>query len=233
MWLNFPAANSGHLTVAKDTFGKSYLTTGTSGLLTDSSDDEREWAHGYLYSDGSLVVTKTGSADSSKEVAASGTLCTNACYNGIGAMPWHGLRDTITSVTYASDMADVSGLCMDYWFYNVKSAGIAWSGWSNVHPVSWEFFLNGSLYLTTLDLRGLDASTILRWSYALSGMSALTTIYVDSDWTLPGSFTSKSSTFYSDKNLVGGNGTAFDSSKTSAEYAVIDTDDTPGYLTAG
>ena len=33
-------------------------------------------------------------------------------------------------------------------------------------------------------------------------------------------------------NLVGGNGTKYDEANNSAEYARIDTPDTPGYLTA-
>lgn len=66
-------------------------------------------------------------------------------------------------------------------------------------------------------------------------MDALTTIKVDSTWELPSGLSSvnKASCFYGDKSLVGGNGTAYDSSKTSADMAVIDTANTPGYLTAG
>lgn len=47
----------------------------------------------------------------------------------------------------------MAGLSMDYWFYNVKSRAIAWHGWEPAHPVSWEFFLHGSLNLAMLDLR--------------------------------------------------------------------------------
>ena len=43
----------------------------------------------------------------------------------------------------------------------------------------------------------------------------------------------KVSCLYGTTKLVGGNRTAFDGSKVSADYAVIDTADTPGYLTAG
>lgn len=133
----------------------------------------------------------------------------------------------------ASDTADVSELSMGYWFYNSKSSAIAFDGWLNVHPVSIEYLLNGSVNLQTLDLRGLDPSTILRWNYAFSGMSSLTTILASSSWTLPTAFTTKSNTFYADSKLVGGNGTIFSSSKTSADYAVIDKDGQVGYLTAG
>lgn len=115
----------------------------------------------------------------------------------------------------------------------MKSKAIAWSGWENVRPVSWEFFLNGSLNLVTLDLRGLDASGFVWWSYAFGGMSALTTIYVDAGWALPTTFASRSNAFYGDKLLVGGNGTVYDGSKTSVDMAVIDRPGQAGYLTAG
>lgn len=228
-----PKLVGGHLTVAKDTFGKSYLKTGSGGLLADPADDERTWVWGHLYEDGGLVVTTSGTAEGGREALASGTLCANARYGGLGSMPWHGQRDSISSVTFAADLAGVSGLCMDYWLYNTRATAIAFSGWGNVHPVSWEFFLNGSLNLATLDLRGLDPSTILRWANALAGMTALATILVDATWALPSSLASKTGTFSGDTALVGGNGTAFDSKSAGADMAVIDAEGTPGYLTAG
>lgn len=223
----------GHLTVATDTAGKSALTTGANGLLACSADDERSWAFAYLYSDGSLVVNRSGMLDGDRTIAASGTLCTNARYKALGSMPWHGLRDTITSVTFSSDLASVKGLSMDYWFYNTKSSAIAFDGWSNVHPVSIEFLFNGSVNLETLDLCGLDPSTILRWNYAFSGMSSLRKILASPSWALPKALTTKSNTFYADSKLVGGNGTAHSVSNTSADYAVIDGAGHAGYLTAG
>lgn len=223
----------GHLTVATDTAGKSAFTTGANGLLACSADDERSWAFAYLYSDGSPVVKRSGMLDGDRIIAASGMLCTNARYKALGSMPWHGLRDTITSVTFASDLASVKGLSMDYWFYNTKSPAIAFDGWSNVHPVSIEFLFNGSVNLETLDLCGLDPSTILRWNYAFSGMSSLRKILATPSWALPKALTTKSNTFYADSKLVSGNGTAYSVSNTSADYAVIDGAGHAGYLTAG
>lgn len=89
----------------------------TEGYAKESDrpwHDARGWASGWLYDDGSLVVTKGGAADGSKTLAAGGTLCTNARYKALGGLPWHGLRDTITSVTFAADMAGVADLSMDY-----------------------------------------------------------------------------------------------------------------------
>lgn len=62
-------------------------------------------------------------------------------------------------------------------------------------------------------------------------MSALTTIYADARWELLSSMSNKSSTFYGDKNVMGGNGTAWSSSKTSEDMAMIDKERQEGYLT--
>ena len=71
---------------------------------------------------------------------------------------------------------------------------------------------------------------------------ACTTILVGKNWTAekvpnvedphPGSNTSPNyGTFSGCTSLVGGAGTAYDSSKTVALYARVDSQDTPGYLT--
>lgn len=65
-------------------------------------------------------------------------------------------------------------------------------------------------------------------------MGALTAIKMDAAWELPSGLSSGAGNqrSYGSKNLVGGNGTALDSSKVSAGMTVIDTTGTPGYLTA-
>lgn len=224
----------GHLDVAKDPgSSKAGFSTGAGGYLVDPADDARRWASGWLYSDGSLVVTRDGAADGSKALAAGGTLCANARHNALGSMPWHGLRDTIASVTFAPDMAGVEALCMDYWFYNCKAASISFSGWGNLMVASMEFCFNGCLNLRELDLRGLVPSGCGRWTNAFAAMSSLTTIYVSDGWALPATLDSKSQTFYGDRLLVGGNGTAYDDKRAGADMAVIDKPGQVGYLTAG
>lgn len=74
-----------------------------------------------------------------------------------------------------------------------------------------------------LDLTGLDPSSLTDLFYCFSTCSALTTIYVDAGWELP-SGASSYGCFYNCKALVGENGTAWDSSKTSATYMRIDRD---------
>lgn len=146
-------------------------------------------------------------------------------------MPWHDQRDKLEVVLFYADTSDVD-LCMDYWFYNTKSQKLEFANGS-VSPVSIGFLLNGSVNMERVVLHGMDPSRIRRWSFAFSGMPALKKIVVDSSWELPQTMETKSNTFYGDTSLVGGNGTAFSSSKTSADYAVIDKDGQEGYLTAG
>lgn len=224
----------GHLDAAKEPgSSKAGFSTGAGGYLVDPADDARRWAKGWLYSDGSLVVTRDGAADGSKELAAGGTFCANARYNGLGSMPWHGLRDTVTSVTFAPDMYGVEALCTDYWFYNCKAEAISFSGWDNLMVASMEFCFNGCVNLRELDLRGLVPSGCRRWTNVFAAMSSLTTIYVSDGWALPATLSSKYQTFYGDKLLVGGNGTAYDDKRAGADMAVIDRDGQAGYLTAG
>jgi hypothetical protein len=223
----------GHLAVSKDTSGKTGFSTGATGFFADPADDERVWVRSWLHADGSLLVTRTGAADAGKTVAASGTLCANARYNALGSMPWHELRATIRSVRFAADMAEVAAVCMDYWFYGCAAEAIAFAGWSNLAVTSMEFCFSGCTNLMTLDLRGLSPAQCKRWAYAFAGMGALTAILVSAGWALPSPLTSITGTFYGDKLLMGGNGTAYNESKTTASMAVVDAADKAGYLTAG
>ena len=86
--------------------------------------------------------------------------------------------------------------------------------------------------LTSLDFRGFDPSHLTRLYYTFGGCSSLVTIYADSTWALPSSGITGSSCFYNCNALVGGNGTAYSSSKTSYTYMRIDAANSAGYLTA-
>ena len=57
----------------------------------------------------------------------------------------------------------------------------------------------------------------------------LTTIYVSSKWSI--SNLPSETVFTNNVNLVGGNGTVFDSTKLTTEYAQVDTNEIVGYLT--
>lgn len=236
----------GHLTVAQNTSSRSLLHNGTGGLTTNPSDDQRKWVYFYVYpvygSDGTLsdyeaIVDATGETDFGL-ISSRGTwmrVVGNTEYKTYLSMPWADIRSSICSFTFYENMDSFTGLSMAYWFSECKHEGFFVSGWEHAHPTSIYLLFQNCSGVTTLDLRGFDPSTITKWGYAFANMSSLTTIKVDSTWELPSGLSSsaKNQCFYGSKNLVGGNGTAFDSSKVSADMAVIDTTDTPGYLTAG
>lgn len=236
----------GHLTVAQNTSSRSLLHNGTGGLTTSPDADERKWAYFYVYpvygSDGTLseyeaIVDATNETDYGA-ISSRGTwmrVVGNAEYKTYLSMPWADIRSSICSFTFYENMDSFTGLSMAYWFSEYKHEGFFVSGWEHAHPTSIYFLFQNCSGVTTLDLCGLDPSTITKWGYAFANMSSLTIIKVDSTWELPSGLSSsaKNQCFYGSKSLVGGNGTAFDSSKVSADMAVIDTADTPGYLTAG
>lgn len=223
----------GHLAVAKDTSGASAFTTGANGLLVCDGDDARVSARASLYTSGKLDIDTSWGGSALPDVMASGSICVNARYNALGSMPWHEFRDKLMYVVFGGGLSSVEGLCTDYWFYNTKSSHLYFSGWQNLRPVSMEFMFNGSVNLESLDLRGLNPSTIKRWNNAFAGMSSLKTILVSDGWTPPSSPMTSSNVFYGDTLLVGGNGTKFSSNKTGLDMAVVDREGQAGYLTAG
>ena len=85
--------------------------------------------------------------------------------------------------------------------------------------------------LTTLDLSSFDTRKVTDMSDMFYDCNALTTIYVSDTWSTT-NVTSSSNMFSKCTKLVGGNGTAYNSSYTDKTYARIDTASTPGYFTA-
>ena len=83
-------------------------------------------------------------------------------------------------------------------------------------------------WLETINLSGLDTSNVTDMSEMFFNIVNLTTIYV-SDFNTAKAYSNKM--FYGDTNLVGGNGTRYNSSFTDKTYARIDTAETPGYFT--
>ena len=96
-----------------------------------------------------------------------------------------------------------------------------------------QFTFNACSSLAELDMTGFDPASLANVNYLFGGCSALKTVLVDADWTLPKSGLSGLSTFYNCKAIVGGNGTAYDSGKTGYAMMRVDTAGAAGYLTAG
>ena len=125
-----------------------------------------------------------------------------------------------SNVTNMSDMFGLSKV--------VTLKGLEIFNTSNVTNMSNMFeFAN----LTTLYLSSFDTSKVTNMKRMFYAMSKLKSIYV-SDKFITDNVTSSDYMFDSTGNLVGGNGTAYNSSYIDKTYARIDTESTPGYFTA-
>ena len=92
---------------------------------------------------------------------------------------------------------------------------------------------SGCVRLTSLDLTNFNTAKVTNMGSMFSHSNALTTIYVGSHWTTS-NVTQSSDMFWGCTSLVGEQGTAYNSSFTTAAYAHIDGGTSnPGYLSTG
>ena len=80
-----------------------------------------------------------------------------------------------------------------------------------------------------LDISNFNTSKVINMGHMFSVCRKLQKIYV-SDWNID-EVTTSYDMFTSDVNIVGGNGTTYNSNYTDVTYARIDTAETPGYFT--
>ena len=203
---------------------------------TSPSDDASSRSYAHFYDDGNAVLAAPTTPDATRTLLASGRICANAKYQGLGFQPWDGTtgathRNNLTSVAFASDMAAYSYVNLIYLFYSCTNLASV-TGLSNLRGVRSMRYTFSSCAFTTLDLRGFDPSMLTDLFYTFSGCRSLTTIYADSTWALPSSGISGMQCFYNCSSLVGGNGTAYSSSNTGYVYMRIDKAGQAGYLTA-
>lgn len=217
--------------VPSATDSKASLKVGAHGVLTDPTKDARAWLWAFLYADGEAVVQTSNSPEAGRDLLASGRVCANARYAGMGFTPWDDTnRQLMTKVTLDQSLGGLAKLNMDYWFYACKALETV-EGMGNLKTCSrMHFAFVSCTGLTTLDLRGFDPSRLTDLVYTFSGCTALTTIWADEDFSLP-SGVSGAGCFYGCSKLVGGAGTAYSSSRTTATYLRIDGGtSSPGYL---
>ena len=86
--------------------------------------------------------------------------------------------------------------------------------------------------LTTIDIRNFNTGEVKYMDYMFELCNQLTTIIVGEGWSTA-KVTSSETMFRYDDNLVGQNGTAYNSSNIEANYACVDAAGTPGYLSLG
>ena len=82
--------------------------------------------------------------------------------------------------------------------------------------------------LENLDLSSFDTSNVDDMSNMFNECSLLKTIYVSEDWGVP---ENSYYMFYDCTELIGSNGTEYDSTNTDGEYAKVDREGTTGYFT--
>lgn len=217
--------------VPTSTAGKNNLVLGSTGVLADPGSDSRTWVWAHLYDTGALEITASSTPDTQRAVLVTGKICANAHYQAVGATPWYDQRASLRTCEFKADLGSVTLSSLDYWFYS-NTTLTAVTGWANVRGLaSLRYAFNACSGLVTLDLSGLDPSSLADLFYAFAQCGSLTTIYADSSWVLPAGV-SGMGMFYNDTRLVGGNGTAYSSSAYGYARMVIDRVGQAGYLTA-
>ncbi len=207
------------------------LNLGEDGVLTDPSADEREWFRCFLYGDGELSLTAAAEPEAGRQLLASGRLCANARYNAVGYQPWYEHRASVATAEIDASMTAYEEVNLNYWFYGHQAlTGVAGLGnLSGVREMRHTF--NSCRALASLDLSGMDPSSLEDLTYTFSGCDALATIWADAGWAPPAG-ASGMQTFYQCSQLVGGSGTTYASSRVSYQYMRIDGGTAaPGYLT--
>ena len=104
------------------------------------------------------------------------------------------------------------------------------SAFSTAKATSLNSMFSGCSKLKTLYLGGFTNPKVTDMGSMFSGCSTLKTIYVQDSWSTV-AVTSSTAMFTGCTNLVGGNGTKFNSGKTDKTYARFDVAGTAGYLT--
>ena len=123
-------------------------------------------------------------------------------------------------------------------FYNCKAlTTLNLSNFNTSSVTNMQTMFSGCMALTTLDLSGFNTINVITMRTMFNNCKALTTIYVSefnaetsTGWTTT-AVTNSTSMFSNCTNIIGGNGTTYNNNIINKTYAVIDTAETPGYLT--
>lgn len=165
------------------------------------------------------------------------------------------LPEDCSYMFYASDLMNTDFDSMGYWFklesidlskadssrvINTESmfsgttadfldlTGFDTSHVTNMHEMFYQMIGD----LKELDLSSFDTSNVTDMGYMFFNSSSLKKIYVSELWDTD-SVTDSEEMFGRCAKLTGGNGTAYNAEHTDKEYARIDKDGAPGYLTFG
>ena len=120
------------------------------------------------------------------------------------------------------DTSNVTNMSSMFYDNSLKSLDLSSFNTSNVTDMSSMF--ERCYKLTSLDLSSFDTSNVTSMYSMFNGCSLLTSIYVkpDTDWSTSSSLANSNYMFTGCKNLIGGNGTVFNTDKTDKTYACVD-----------
>ena len=145
-----------------------------------------------------------------------------------------GINGSVTKVVFDPSFADARPTTTFDWFYDMTNlqsiTGMSYLNTSEVTNMSWMF--NHCNDLTSLDLSNFNTSNVDRMTCMFYGCYNLRTIYVGNGWSTA-AVTYSSDMFTGCTSLVGGQGTAYNSSNPKDKtYAHIDGGTSnPGYFT--
>ena len=105
------------------------------------------------------------------------------------------------------------------------------SNWNTAKVTDMKYMFEECRKLTTLNLSSWNTAKVTNMSHMFDDCTKLKTIMVGDSWSTA-SVTESGWMFSGCSNLVGGNGTAFDVDHIDKEYARVDVDGYPGYLTS-
>ena len=142
-------------------------------------------------------------------------------------------KASIKKVVFDASFADARPVATDCWFSECSELkeieGLGYLNTSDV--VNMESMFAVCRKLTILDISNFNTSKVTNMNTMFADCSSLTTIYVGDNWSTS-SVTTSDGMFANSTNLVGGRGTAYNSSKTDYTYAHIDEGSSnPGYFT--
>lgn len=100
---------------------------------------------------------------------------------------------------------------------------------SNVENMSSMFY--GCKNITTVNLNKFDTLKLSDISNMFYECNLLKTVYVSDLWNLDKITTEQENVFYNCEKIVGGNGTTFDATKITSEFACVDKEEKVGYFT--
>ena len=183
-----------------------------------------------------------------------------ALNTGASLPGWYNQRSNITNVVFRPSFANARPTSTYRWFYgmtqlsiteiatlrylntsavtnmremfygNTKLTTIDVSGFDTRNVTDMTAMFKNCTKITSLDVVSFDVSNVNTMTEMFYGCTALKTIYSNTDWNT-GTYKTSNNMFRYCTSLVGGNGTAYNPTYTTVNYAHPDVAGTPGYFT--